>query len=153
MKLKQHVAKIPVVAMDYFFVTKQKILTSGEARLEYPNREAIEEAQAEGELVKCLMVKCTKSKAVCAFVVPTKGVDAEKYATKKVTNFIEWLGHTRILLKSDNEPSMNALLRDVLKELRITVEAAGEEHSAPYDSQSNGAVEVAIKNWRDCSDH
>ena len=65
-----------------------------------------------------MMIKCTKSKAVCAFVVPAKGVDPDKYSTKKITNFVEWLGHTRLLLKSDNEPAVNALIQDALKTTR-----------------------------------
>ena len=65
---------------------------------------------------------------------------------------MEWLGHTKVILKADGEPAMRALVRDALKVLRIDVsdlQQASEEHSPEYDSKSNGAAEAAIRRVRE----
>ena len=50
------------------------------------------------------------------------------------------------MLKSDNEPAIVKLAKESLATLKVSgVDRAGEEHSPPYDSQANGAVEAAIK--------
>ncbi len=67
---------------------------------------------------------------------------------KRLLEDIQWLGHTRIQLRSDNEPAILALLRRALCTLRVKVaelEQAGEEHPAAYDSQAQGEVENAVK--------
>ena len=86
-------------------------------------------------------------------VVPQKGVHA--YSVVRVSNDISLLGHTELVLKSDNEASINALKDAVKAEAsqkiqlswRAGVRAARivPEESAAYDSQSNGRVEGAIR--------
>ena len=57
-----------------------------------------------------------------------------------------WLGYSKVLLKSDNEPAIVKLLKESLATLKVSgVDQVGEEHSPPYDSQANGAVEAAVK--------
>ena len=60
---------------------------------------------------------------------------------------IEWLGHTRITLTSDNEPAIVKLLQETLVQLKkhATVEQAGEGHPPPYDHKSNGSIENGVK--------
>ena len=50
--------------------------------------ETLEEALESGKVVKCLIMKCTATKAVAAIVVPQKGVDPDRYASDRVTDFI-----------------------------------------------------------------
>ena len=60
-----------------------------------------------------------------------------------------WLGYSKVLLKSDNEPAILKLLEESLKSLKICgLDQASAEHPPPYDSQSNGAVEAAVKQVR-----
>ena len=57
-----------------------------------------------------------------------------------------WLGHNRVILKSDNEHAIRALLRNTLKVLRIeSVENTQEGHPAAYDSLSNATTEAACR--------
>ena len=59
---------------------------------------------------------------------------------------ILWLGHSKVILKSDNEVAIMKLLREVLKTLRVQgIEQAAEHHSAVYDPSSNGAMENACR--------
>ena len=142
---------VPVVAMDYFFMTSSEVyLTKEEAG--YQTDDAVKEASEAGKIVKCMIVKCTDTKAVVAFTVPQKGVDPDRYASTRIAKFIEWLGHTKVILKADGEPAIKALVRDALKILRVStadLQQASEEHSPEYDSKSNGAAEGAIRRLRE----
>ena len=69
--------------------------------------------------VKVLVAKYQKTKCTFAHVVPRKGVDEDRYAADRLAKDIAWLGHTRVILKSDNEPAILNLLGEVLKALRI----------------------------------
>jgi hypothetical protein len=54
---------------------------------------------------------------------------------------VAWLGYSEITLKSDNEPAIVQLLKEVLKSLKLSsVDKAMEEHPAPYDSKGNSAA-------------
>ena len=66
------------------------------------------------------------------------------------------LGHTRVIVKSDNEPAMIALKTAIKAEAGQSVELEGRsshptsdqiipEESPTYDSASNGKVEVTIR--------
>ena len=152
-----HESEVPIVAMDYFFITE-----AGEAvwRRDLHERgyeagpngdEKVAEARRNGTLVKCLMVKCLKSKAIWAHVVPVKGHDEDGYAADLVTKDVAWLGHTKIIIKTDNEPALGRLVRAAMVSMRVTIaelEAVSNEHSPEYDSQANGSVENAIRNFR-----
>ena len=58
---------------------------------------------------------------------------------------VEWIGATEVIMKSDQEKPIVALLKNALTALRVEgLEQAGEEHSPAYDPQANGAVESAV---------
>ena len=74
------------------------------------------------------------------------GVDPERYAVERLTRDILWLGHPRIILKTDNEKSIVRLLTEVLKSLRVSlIEQATQQHPSAYDPNSNGATESTCK--------
>jgi len=55
-----------------------------------------------------------------------------------------------VIIKADNEPALQKLVRFALKELNVTAESdgleqAGQEQSPPYDSQANGLTEIGVK--------
>ena len=59
---------------------------------------------------------------------------------------IQWLGYSKVTLKSDNGPAIVKLLSEALRELRIQgMEQALEEHSPEYDPKANGSAEVGVK--------
>ena len=53
-------------------------------------------------------------------------------------------------MKPDNEPAIVAVLKETLKAVRADgiVGQVLEKHPPPYDSQSNGLVESAVKTVR-----
>ena len=72
-----------------------------------------------------------------------------KFAAERIVDDIVYLGHTRVILRSDNEPALVALVGDALKGLRIQqLDSAAAEGSVPYDPQTAGAPEVSVKNLK-----
>ena len=51
-----------------------------------------------------------------------------------------------LMLRSDNEPSIVALLKETLKSLRVEahIDQIAEEHPPEYDPQANGAIESTV---------
>ena len=67
--------------------------------------------------IKILVAKCNMTKYIFAHVVPQEGMDPEHDAVEKLKRDTLWLGHTKVILKSDNEQAIVALLRNALKAL------------------------------------
>ena len=127
--------RVAIISMDYAFMTKKgEIVVEGDPGWD------------DEEALKLLVVKDSKSRAVFAHAVPRKGIDEKRYAVDMVVEDVLWLGYSKLLLKSDNEPAIVKLLKESLASLKVSgVDQAGEEHPPPYDSQANGLVEAAVK--------
>ena len=81
-----------------------------------------------------------------AHVVPVKGLGADRYAVEKLRRDIIWLGYRRIIVRTDNEPAIVALLHGVLQTLKIdVVDQAMPDHPPAYDSKANGGIENAVR--------
>ena len=79
-------------------------------------------------------------------MVPSKGIDEKNWSVSVLTDDVKWLGHTRLILKSDNEKAIVRVLKDSLRALRVEgLEQVGEEHPPVYDPQANGNAEVGVK--------
>ena len=87
-----------------------------------------------------IVIKDRKTRIIRARVVPQKGNHA--YGIKVVSGVIESLGHSRVILKSDQEPAIISLKDAVKSEVRADVVM---EESPEYESRSNGEVERAIQ--------
>ena len=83
-----------------------------------------------------------RSKRIFAHMVPKKGHDA--HAIKMAGREVEMSGYGRMILKSDQEPSIKELLRAVKRERAEDIEVLMEE-SPVGEHASNGAVEKAIQ--------
>ena len=60
-----------------------------------------------------------------------------------------YLGHTRVVLRSDNGPALLLLVGDALKGLRVQqLETAAAEGSVPHDPQTAGPAEVSVQNLK-----
>ena len=59
-------SSVPIVSMDYFYITKEGVRRREEISKELSGEgeEAITQARAKGEVLKCLLVRCLKSKNV-----------------------------------------------------------------------------------------
>ena len=107
---------IPIVGPDYFYITGGGVKSRNE--LEQPNdaagNAALNEERLAGTIVKCLLVRCTSTKAVFAHCVPAKGATEDQYVSSLIVSRVEWLGHTRLILKADNEPALRTLVEQSL---------------------------------------
>ena len=125
----------PVVSFDYCFIGDHGEVETDE-----------QFASAGDGAVKILVVRDSRSKALFAHVVPSKGVDERGFAVDSLVEDVRWLGYSSLTLKSDNEPAIVKLLTEALRELRVQgVAQVLEEHSPEYDPQSNGSAEVGVK--------
>ena len=105
--------------------------------------------QGEQEGQKILLVRETPAgvgrHSVFAHCVPQKGSYEAGFAVDCITRDIEWIGATRVILKSDQERAIVGLLKNAFKALRIEgLDQAAEEQPPAYDPQANGAVEGAV---------
>ena len=125
--------RTPVIAFDYCFISD-----GGDIVTE-------DEFQAAGDgAAKVLVARDSKSRAVFAHVVPSKGVDAKGFAVASIVDDIRWLGYTRVVLKSDNEPAVVKLKQEALRELRVMgLDQCLEEHSPEYDPKQMGVQRLA----------
>ena len=71
--------------------------------------------------MKIPVAKDSRSRAIFAHVVRRKGVDEEGYAVKRLAEDVEWLGYTRIILKSDGESAIVRLLKETLRVAKTVV--------------------------------
>ena len=78
--------------------------------------------------------------------MPSKGLDEKLFSVDNVVEDCKYLGYTKLLLKSDNEPSINRLGAEALKSLRIEgIEQVSDEKSVPYDPQTNSIAETGVR--------
>ena len=108
----------------------------------------LEQARQDGSIVKCWVIRCHRSKNIFGHVVPKKGVDEDNFVVNFIVQAISWMGHVKVILKSDNEKAILSLVSRALVTIRCQVEnitAVTSEQSAKYDSQSNGGTEIGIR--------
>ena len=148
-----HEKLIPTVAFDYFYFTANGLQRREDLLQEFPDTEdgnqRLTDARKAGRIVKVVLLKCSGTKVVLGHVVPCKGLDENLHVVKTIVADIVWIGHTRLLLKCDNEKSLVRLVREALKEARVQcpdLEQIAKEHPEAYDSQANGMIENAVRN-------
>ena len=96
--------------------------------------------QTEG-CMPVLNMKDLWSKRCCSEIVPRKGTHS--YAVEVLLRLISTLGYTRVILKSDQEPTIIALkdmVKNACKDCEITMEV-----SPVGESSSNGQIEPQIR--------
>ena len=78
---------VPIVALDFFFIGEPKVEST----------------------VPAVAIRDSTSKALFAHVIPGKGMDYE-WTAKQVCADIGRLGYPRVLIRSDQEPVITALV-------------------------------------------
>ena len=140
---------IPRIGLDYFYLTKGGVKLRRELTSEQVAE--LETQRKNGAAVKCLVVKCLETLNLFAYVIPVKGLDEDQFVVSLVVRSVQWLGHTRLVFKSDNEASLKALIAAAYRALRLKpeeLEGVTREDAQRYDSQSNGATEAGIRSIR-----
>ena len=136
---------VPIVGIDYFFLTSGGVKLRDEMSL---GDAELAEARQKGEVAKCLVVRYYASKAVFGHVIPCKGLDEDGLVVDTIVNDLEWLGHTRLILKADNEPAIQALARKTVELAKLELkdlEQVSREDPVTYDSMSNGGTEIGVR--------
>ena len=108
---------------------------------------ALEEAREAGKIIKRIVVRCVASKIIFGHVVPYKGAGEDQFVCGLVVADIAWLGHTKLILKSDIEPALQTFVGQAIERARVQcrgLASISQEHPPAYDSQSNGGVEVCV---------
>ena len=144
---------IPRVGIDYWYITSGGLLSRKDTAFpETPaGNQALETERQERRVMKCLIIRCHESKALFANCIPCKGADEEKYVASLVTSDVAFMGHTKLILESDNEAALLTLVRAALQEIRCQVPDvthATSEEAAAYESASNGGTECGIREVR-----
>ena len=139
------VSETPVVSMDYMFMGDR----SKEADVEGEDEEVISDEKYEIEdsddqKSKILVIRDAKSRVCAAIPVPKKGLDADGWSLKETLRFLEFLGYTNIVLKSDQEKALEALFNKV-RTHRGDQTQTMREVSPVGDSKSNGFIERSIQ--------
>ena len=102
--------------MDYFYLASSGVQLREELKM---SDEEVDAARQRGELAKCLVVRCFASKSVFGHVIPRKGLAEDGIVVDKILQDLEWLGHTRLIVKADNEPAIQALARRAIELAKI----------------------------------
>ena len=133
-----HGRSVPVIHMDYAFLTDWGLF----------KREEVSEDDMKGALT-VLVAYDSSCRGPYAHAVYAKGAGADGYAAARIVEDIEFAGHTKVILRSDNEPALLQVVSDALKTLRIQeIDTASSEGSVPYDPQTAGAAEVTVRNLK-----
>ncbi len=144
---------IPRVGIDYWYITSDGLKSRKELDFtETPEGDAkLVEERHKGTIMKCIVVRCYETKAVFSHVIPCKGADEDRFVVNLVVSDVAWLGHTKLILKSDQERALLSLVRQALVAIRFQVESVDKvtvEHSQKYDSQASGGTEVGVRGLR-----
>mgnify|MGYP002809910842 CR=1 FL=1 len=99
---------IPVIHMDYACLTKKGL---------FKIEDLTEEERKYA--VRVIVAYCTGSRSPFMHVVPSKATSMDKFAAERIVEDIVYLGHTRVILRSDNEPALLALATAALLNIRI----------------------------------
>ena len=143
---------IPRVGIDYWFITTGSVKLRHELDFEQSTEgdAKLNEARKEGKVVKCLIIRCYETKCIFAYVVPVKGADEDGYAVQLVVNAVVWLGHVRVILKSDGEPAVTKLVQESLKEVKCSVEPH-TNGAAPTTARPMAALRWECELYEDSS--
>ena len=128
---------IPLVSCDYLYITRQGIFTKDE----------IGEEERQSAL-RALVMWCHATKTPFADAVPRKDADEDGYVVEQMRQNVIWLGHSKVTLRSDNEPALVQVINRATAALKAAgVESVLEEGSVPYDPQTNGVHEHYIHEY------
>ena len=136
-------SETPVVSMDYMFMGDKSDVREDD-KLEESTDEEYDVSDKDETKAKILVTKDVKSGVCAAIPVPRKGVDSDDWSVKETVRFLEFLGYTNLVMKSDQEAALKALMAKV-RSHRGDQTQTMHEMSPVGDSKANGFVERSIQ--------
>ena len=100
------------------------------------------DGDSEDRVSPVIVIRERRHKMRWAMLVPRKGTEFP-WIAKRAAKFIDQLGHNRVTLRSDNEPAIEALAREIAQ-ARQDGSQTVPERPPVGESQSNGIIECAV---------
>ena len=115
---------IAIVGIDYWYITSGTLKKRSELEQAEDAEGEIQltAARKDGSIIKCIIARCHQSKNTFAHFIPCKGADEDKYVANLLVADISWMGHVRLILKSDQEVALLALVTQTLQVMKFKVE-------------------------------
>ena len=132
-------SELPVVAFDDAFLSDRtgRIIEDEEVT----DQGGFEN---DGGIMKILVGHDSKSKCCVAIPVPQKGIDVDEWAVRETLKFLDFLGYQKLVIKSDQEKALGAVMQRV-RMYRGANTQNMIENNPVGSSQSNGMVERRIQ--------
>ena len=127
---KSEPGQVPTVGMDYCFTDLKDDDEDG----------------SETKRTTCtptLVMKCDTTKSLFAFALPSK--ECSEYAVSTAVDAINGLGHSKLILRSDQEPAIVALG----KSMQLARPGMIQEFAPKYTPQCNGLAERAVRQLKE----
>ena len=128
---------IPLIAVDYCFMTEKGIHLKTEVEYSWDG--------APDHVLRVLIGACSKTNSYFAHAVAKKGLDSNGYASQSLAESVLALGHSRCVVRSDNEPSILQLVTAAVGGMKFGGVDVVDEGSIPHDPQTNGRAEAAVE--------
>ena len=102
---------VPIVGIDYWFITKEGFKRRDELTGEIgeEGNKVVAAARTVGTIVKCLLVRCVGYKHVISHVVPREGDDEEHFCEKLEGLKLNGSATLRFIIKTANGRSFVSL--------------------------------------------
>ena len=100
------------------------------------------ERESEEQVTPVLVIRERRHKMTWAMLVPRKGTEFP-WIAKRAAKFIDQLGHDRVTLTCDDEPAIEALVREITQ-ARQEGSQTVPERPPVGESQSSGMIERAV---------
>ena len=123
-------SEVPVVAMDYAFMSDKTEQESGV--------ENGDDAESENE-IKILVARDARSRVCLTLPVPQKGVDPQEWSVRQCLKFLDFLGYKKLMLHTDQEAALKAILAKLQLYRGEDVQLMAE-HTPVGESKSNGFI-------------
>ena len=82
--------------------------------------------------LKVVVRYCSATKSLFAHAVPKKGLDRVGYIIEQMKQDVLWLGHSNVVIRSNNEPALLQVVDAALAALKIAgVRSAASGGSVP----------------------
>ena len=140
------VCETPIVSMDYMFMgdRSKEDVSEGEDEETITSDEKYKAENNDDTKAKILVIRDARSRVCSAIPMPKKGLDADDWSLKESLRFLEFLGYTSVVMKSDQEKALEALFNKV-RTHRGDQTQTMREVSPVGDSKSNGFIERSIQ--------